>query len=63
MWDECVQAKMITDFLSSYTEDNVEICFNGSNLPILLKANSNYFEIVMPIAIIDNSTEVQNVAQ
>ncbi len=58
-----VQAGSITDFLDSHNEENIEICFNGDSLPILLKANNSFFEIVMPIAIIDNSTEeVQNVA-
>jgi len=60
-----VQSKMITDFLSSYSEENVDICFNEDNLPILLKANNEYFEIVMPIVlptIADNNEEVQNVA-
>lgn len=52
-----VSAKNILDFLSSYDTENVEMNFNGSNLPIILIADSQYKEVCMPI-IVNNEKEV-----
>jgi DNA polymerase-3 subunit beta len=46
-----VDSKAILDFLGSFNEDNVEIAYNGSNLPFVLTANSEYREILMPVVI------------
>lgn len=44
-----INAKSIIDFLASYDEDNVQIGFNGTNLPVMLIASPNYKEVCMPI--------------
>lgn len=53
-----IKAKILLDFLTSFDEDNVEIGFNGSNLPIVLTANPNYKEIAMPI-VMQEEVEVE----
>ena len=44
-----IKAKSVIDFLHSFEEENVQIGFNGSNLPIMLIANPEYKEVVMPV--------------
>lgn len=44
-----INAKLILDFLASFDEENVQIGFNGSNLPIMLIANPSHREVAMPI--------------
>lgn len=44
-----INAKSIIDFLTSYDEDNVQIGYNGSNLPVMLIASPSYKEVCMPI--------------
>jgi DNA polymerase-3 subunit beta len=44
-----INAKSIIDFLASYDEDNVQIGFNGANLPVMLIASLSYKEVCMPI--------------
>lgn len=46
-----VNAKNILDFISSYSDDDITIGFNHSNLPFVLIADASYKEIVMPIII------------
>ena len=48
-----VNAKNILDFISSYSDDDITIGFNHSNLPFVLIADATYKEIVMPIIIQD----------
>ena len=52
-----VSAKNILDFLNSYDTQNVEVGFNGSNLPIILTANSQYKEVCMPIIVNDRQDD------
>lgn len=44
-----INSRVLLDFLASYNEDNVQIGFNGQNLPIMLIANPNYKEVAMPL--------------
>lgn len=44
-----VKAKYILDFISSFKEENIQITFKESNLPVLLIASPEYREAVMPI--------------
>ena len=48
-----VNAKNILDFISAYSDDDITIGFNHSNLPFVLIADASYKEIVMPIIIQD----------
>ena len=45
-----VNSKYILDFLSSTTNENINIGFNESNLPFYLEDN-NFITIVMPIVL------------
>jgi len=53
-----INAKNILEFLSSYNDENVQICFNGQNLPIILVADSNFKEVCMPIVV--SEEEIQD---
>jgi DNA polymerase III subunit beta len=55
-----VDSKYILEFLASFNEDNVQIGFNGSNLPIMLIANPSYKEITMPI-VMQEKEEISDV--
>lgn len=57
-----VNAKSLIDFLASYDEENVQICFNESNMPVMLVANPEYKEIIMPIIMPEIEEDVQNAA-
>jgi len=60
-----VNAKLILNFLTSFNEENIQICFNQSNQPIMLVANQDYKEIIMPIVIPiieEENEEIQNAA-
>lgn len=46
-----INAKSVLDFLSSYDGENVEIKFNSAKLPIVLRADSSYLEVCMPIVV------------
>ncbi|MBW6487508.1 hypothetical protein [Sulfurimonas sp.] len=52
-----VNAKSILDFLGSFDDDNVQIGFNGANLPVMLIASPSYREVVMPIIMADTKEE------
>ena len=54
-----VNAKNILDFISSYSDDEITIGFNHSNLPFVLIADASYKEIVMPIIIQDEKVVEQ----
>jgi len=43
-----VHSKYMMDFLTSFSEEMVQIGFNEANLPIMLIASPNYKEVVMP---------------
>lgn len=49
-----VDSKAILDFLNSFDEDNVDIAYNGANMPFMLTANSEYKEILMPVVLSDD---------
>ncbi|MEA2098942.1 MAG: hypothetical protein U9P72_02295 [Campylobacterota bacterium] len=59
-----IKASSAIDFLSSYNEDSVEICFNESNLPVVLKGSADYREVIMPIVLseVEVDSGVENVA-
>jgi len=44
-------AKALLNFLASYEDENIQICFNENNQPIVLVANTSYKEVIMPIII------------
>ena len=44
-----INSQSLIDFLDSCNEDKIQICFNEGNMPIMLVANPNYKEIVMPL--------------
>jgi DNA polymerase III sliding clamp (beta) subunit (PCNA family) len=54
-----INSRVLLDFLASYNEDNVQIGFNGPNLPIMLIANPNYKEVAMPL-VMQAETGVQD---
>lgn len=60
-----IKSKMITDFIASYytgdVTEQITISFNESNLPIVLIADENHKEIVMPIAL-STEEEIQDAA-
>ena len=47
-----IDSKNILDFLSATNEEEVEICFNEANLPIVFKTNEDTFSIIMPLAML-----------
>lgn len=57
-----VNAKAILDFLSSFSEENVQIGFNGTNLPVMFIANPSYREVIMPIVMIEAEEDAQDAA-
>lgn len=57
-----VNAKAILDFLSSFSEENVQIGFNGTSLPIMFIANPSYREVIMPIVMIEAEEDAQDAA-
>lgn len=52
-----IRSSNMIDFLSSYSEDDVEICFNEENLPVVLKGTEDYKEIMMPVVISEESSK------
>jgi len=55
-----IDANIVIDFLTSFDLENVKICFNEANLPIILEADESYKEICMPI-IVNNIQKVEEV--
>lgn len=53
----CVYSKYALDFLNSYGEENVQVAFNGTNLPLLFIANPDYREVIMPVALEEEEQE------
>lgn len=49
-----VSAKYILEFLVSYSDEKIQIGFNDKNLPIMLIADSEYKEVLMPVVINEN---------
>ena len=46
-----INSKGVINFLNSFTEDNVQLAYTASNLPIMMIASPEYKEIMMPIAL------------
>lgn len=45
----CISARYALGFLNSYTEDKVQVAYNGTNVPLMFIANPDYKEVIMPI--------------
>ncbi|WP_294963352.1 DNA polymerase III subunit beta [Sulfurimonas sp.] len=58
-----INAKNVLEFLSSFQEDELQIGFNGTNLPVIFKANNNYREIVMPVVMQEDVEEMEDEKQ
>ena len=52
-----INSKLVLDFLTSYEDETVQLCFNAKNLPIVFVANTNYQEVCMPIVVNDKGQE------
>ena len=58
-----VNSKYILEFLSSTTSETVELCFNESSIPFVLKDDKDYEEIIMPMALPDVIETEDNVQE